>query len=114
MILLKGNELIRINKRNTVDKLQIISIKHSDEKYCYYVLSPNLRICQTLDQDIYKLAILGYGIGERNIPGITFPKKFVVSKKSKTGNFITKAKLFRESPYLEKYDTIQASHLNIY
>lgn len=114
MQLLKGTELIRINKRNTVDKLQIISIKLSDEKYCYYVLSPNLRICQILDQDIYKLAILGYGIGERNIPGITFPKKFVVSKKSKTGNFITKAKLFRESPYLEKYDTIQASHLNIY
>lgn len=113
MQLLKGTELIRINKKNTVDKLQIISINLSDKKYRYYILSPNLRIRQISEQDIYKLAVLGYGIGEKNIPGIIFPKKFVVSKKSQTGSFITKVRLFKESPYLKNYDTIQAGHLRI-
>lgn len=111
MKLVKGTELIRINKKNRVDKVQVISVNLSNGQYSYYLLSPNLKIRKVSEKDIVSLAILGYGIDENSIPGINYPNYFIESCRSEQGSIFKKFKLFRESPYLKKYDVIQARTL---
>lgn len=111
MKLVKGTELIRINKQKTVDKIQVISVQVSKGQYSYYLLSPSLEIRKVSSEDIIKLAIFGYGIGEKTIPGINYPNYFVESRKSKQGSILKKMKLFKESPYLKHYDVVQARPL---
>ena len=84
----KAVELKRTNPNKEVDIVQCICV-FQDNKYHYYLLSPNNPI-EKVDKDrIIKLSLLGYGL-EKNkvIPDINYPKVF---KKGKICNY----KLFR-------------------
>lgn len=111
MKLVKGTELIRINKKNRVDKVQVISVNLSNGQYSYYLLSPNLKIQKVSERNIICLSILGYGIGEKAIPGINYPNHFIESRRSKQGSIFKKMKLFKDFPYFKNYDVIQARSL---
>lgn len=76
-------ELKRTNKDYEVDILQCIYVKN-DDSYSYYILSPNLKVQEIDKYELIKLAILGYGIGDKQIPGVDYPKKFVKGKRVNT------------------------------
>lgn len=71
----KAIELKRTNVDKSVDIIQCIYTKYEDS-YVYYLLAPNLSIRRVSESEIINLALLGYGIDEKCIPGINFPKKF--------------------------------------
>lgn len=104
--LVKGTQLIRINKKNHTDIIQCISVKTLND-YVYYLLAPNYFIKKVGFDDIINLTILGYGIGDNNIPGIDYPKKFIDSTKSKQGNIFRKFIVFKNCPYLKIYNEHQ-------
>lgn len=68
-------ELKRTNKNLEVDIIQCIYVKTNDE-YSYYLLAPNLDIRKVNPKDIRKLAYIGYGIDQKKIPGVIFPRIF--------------------------------------
>ena len=108
----KGTQLIRINNNKHTDIVQCISVKLSDGSYIYYLLVPYYPIKKVTERDLFRLSILGYGIGDKSIPGMIYPTKFIESKKSKQGNIFKKMKLFKECPYLKIYDDIQHSQVH--
>jgi len=74
-------------------------------------LAPNLPIKKVTEEEIIKLATLGYGIDEdKSIPGISFPKNFVPGKISTN----LKYKLFKNNlpKELLVYDVEQYSIKN--
>lgn len=75
-------ELKRTNKDESVDIIQCICVKN-DNNYHYYLLAPNLPVQKFEPYQIQSLVIRGYGIGKKKIPGIDYPKQFVVGKISK-------------------------------
>lgn len=77
-------ELKRTNKNLEVDIVQCIYVK-DENSFSYYLLAPNLPLTKASSKQILELASLGYGIEDKSIAGISFPKKFkpgVVSNKS--------------------------------
>lgn len=101
----KAVELKRTNKDKSVDIIQCIYTKY-EESYVYYLLAPNLPIRRVSESEIVNLALLGYGIDEKIIPGINFPKKFTRGKiSSKT---LLKYKIY-DNNYI--YNQEQASKL---
>lgn len=100
-----GRDLIRINKKHT-DVIQCICVEDKSV-YVYYLLNPNYPVKKVSIEDIIKLAILGYGIGDKSIPGIDFPNKFYESEESKKGSIFRRIKLFKECPYLKIYNESQ-------
>lgn len=108
----KGTQLIRINKNKHTDIVQCISAKLSDGSYIYYLLIPNYPIKKVTVRDLMRLSILGYGIGDKSIPGMIYPTKFIETAKSKQGNIFRKIKLFKECPYLKVYDEFQHSSIH--
>lgn len=76
----KGVDLKRTNKDYEVDIVQCIYVKNNDE-YSYYLLSPNLPIREVNKDELIKLSILGYGLEDKNIPGVDYPKNFVKGKR---------------------------------
>ena len=75
----KGIELKRTNRDKEIDIVQCICVCLED-KIHYYLLAPNLPIRKSNEYEITMLSALGYGIDERTIPGIDFPKNFVPGK----------------------------------
>ena len=71
----KGVELKRTNSAKEVDIVQCISVQGKDKLH-YYLLAPNLPIQFVSEDEIVKLAMLGYGIDKKEIPGIIFPRNF--------------------------------------
>lgn len=100
-----GVELKRTNKNKEVDIVQCICVLENEEYY-YYILSPNLPITKVTKEEIIKLSILGYGLDEKNIPGIKYPRNFVPGVIDRR---LLKYKIFRN--FLPKqvlqYDTEQ-------
>ncbi len=74
-------ELKRTNNNYEVDIVQCIYIKENGE-YTYYLLAPTLPIQKVNKEDIIKLAILGFGLEDNKLPGINYPKKFTLGKRS--------------------------------
>lgn len=68
-------ELKRTNSNLEVDIIQCIYVKTND-RYNYYLLAPNLDIRKVNPKDIRKLAYIGYGIDQKKIPGVIFPRIF--------------------------------------
>ena len=46
----------------------------------YFLLAPNLPIQPVGEEEIVKLAVLGYGVDKKEIPGIIFPRNFKPGK----------------------------------
>lgn len=108
----KATELKRTNKAKEVDIVQCIYVNDNDVMH-YYLLAPNLPIKKVCEEEIIKLAVLGYGIDEdRSIPGINFPKNFVPGKISTN----LKYKLFKSNlpKELLVYDVEQYNIKNNY
>lgn len=92
----KAVELKRTNKAREVDIIQCIYVYDNDLIH-YYLLAPNLPIKKVTQEEIIKLATLGYSLDEdKTIPGIDFPKNFIPGKVSTN----LKYKLFKN--YLPK------------
>lgn len=72
----KGVELKRTNNNYEVDIVQCIYICENN-KINYYLLTPFQPIRKVCEEELCALATLGYGIEDKIIPGINFPKKFV-------------------------------------
>lgn len=72
-------ELKRTNKDKTVDIIECIYALNEDE-YNYYLLGPNTSIKKVDSSQIIKLSVMGYGIENKKIPGIIYPRKFVPGK----------------------------------
>ena len=98
-------ELKRTNKDYEVDIVQCIYVKNNDS-YSYYLLSPNLKVKEIDKFELIKLAILGYGIEDKKIPGVDYPKKF---ERGKRANTLLKSILIKTSvsPTLIIYDKEQ-------
>lgn len=77
---ISATELKRTNMDGEVDIIQCIYVK-DNEQYSYYLLTPNYPIIKVNSKDLIKLSILGYGIGDKKIPNVNYPKKFKVGKK---------------------------------
>lgn len=78
-----ATELKRTNFDNSVDIIQCIYV-NTDNGYDYYILCPNLPVKKISSDDIIKLSVYGFGLDEKVIPNIDYPKNF---KKSKSFNF---------------------------
>lgn len=79
----KGVELKRTNDNTEVDIVQCLYI-YGEDKISYYLLTPYQPIRRVSKEELCRLAALGYGIDEKTIPGVDFPKKFergVISNK---------------------------------
>lgn len=74
-------ELKRANTDQTVDIVQCIYTKCGNE-IKYYLLSPNMMIYEYKKEQIIKLSMMGYGIDDKKIPGIIYPKRFKKGKAS--------------------------------
>lgn len=96
-------ELKRTNRDLTVDLVQCIYVYH-DHKYEYFLLKPNLPIKKVSEKDLIKLAVYGYGLDEKSIPGIYFPNQFYRGIKS-SKNFL-KMLLYKGDP-LHQYSLPQ-------
>jgi len=106
---IKGVELKRTNKNGYVDIIQCLCIKNNDE-YDYYLLAPNMQVREVKKDDIMKLSLLGYGLDNKNIPGINYPKVFkpgISSKKSFKCIFI---KTSKELSAIKEYDKEQITY----
>lgn len=79
-------ELKRTNKDLTVDLVQCIYVYH-DHRFEHFLLKPNLPIKKVSDKDLIKLAVYGYGVDEKRIPGIDFPNHFYRGIKSQSNFF---------------------------
>lgn len=77
----KAVELKRTNRDKEVDIIQCIYVKN-EPTYNYYLLAPNQKIQKVQEPDLVKLAVLGYGIEDKTIPGIMYPKNFIKGKVS--------------------------------
>lgn len=101
----KGIELKRTNSNYEVDIVQCIYI-YGEKQIYYYLLAPNLPIKRVTKENIIELSLLGYGIENKVIPGIDFPKKFVLGKISNKKIY----KLYRNniSKEMLKYDKEQS------
>lgn len=108
---INGVELKRTNKKKEVDIIQCITINENEELF-YYIVAPNQPVSQFSSTDIIKLAILGYSIDNKAIPGINFPKKFTPGKIS---NKLIKYRLFKDKipKKLLIYDEVQNSKLSL-
>ena len=106
----KGNNLKRTNKNGEVDIVQCISLEENGNYY-YYLLAPNLHIRRVEAKDLIKLALMGYGIEDKSIPGIIYPKNFVRGKVSKKS---LKYKLYKKMVGdLIEYDEEQYKPLKV-
>lgn len=76
-----GVELKRTNRDLTVDLVQCIYI-YCNHKFSYYLLKPNLPIIKVNEKDLDILGFYGYGIDDKNIPGIIFNNQFLCCEKS--------------------------------
>lgn len=72
-------ELKRTNKDKSVDIIQCIYASNGDN-WKYYLLAPNLPIRCVDSIQITKLAMMGFGIEDKKIPGIIYPKNFKPGK----------------------------------
>ena len=95
-------ELKKTNQDKTVDIVQCI-YAYSGSKINYYLLAPNTEVQKYSGDQIIKLAMMGYGIDEKEIPGIIFPKKFrkgIVSEdySYKLYNFLSSMKIVSHDP----------------
>lgn len=72
-------ELKRTNKDKTVDIVQCIYVLNGN-KWQYYLLAPNLPVRRFDSKQITKLAIMGFGIEDKKIPGIIYPRNFTPGK----------------------------------
>ena len=88
-------ELKRTNKDLTVDLVQCIYVYH-DHRFEHFLLKPNLPIKKVSDKDLIKLAVYGYGVDEKRIPGIDFPNHFYRGIKSQSNFF--KMFLYKKAP----------------
>ena len=77
---IKAIDLKRTNKNYEVDIVQCIYVNENGE-YSYYLLAPNLPIRKVNKDELIKLSILGYGIEDKIIPGVDYPKNFVKGKR---------------------------------
>lgn len=100
----KGVELKRTNSSKEVDIVQCISVQGKDKMH-YFLLAPNLPIQPVGEEEIVKLAVLGYGIDKKEIPGIIFPRNFKPGKIS--CGFKYRLQRFRVSKKLMVYDKSQ-------
>jgi hypothetical protein len=94
-------DLKRTNLQKNVDILQCIYVK-TGEDIQHYLVSPNLPIRKTCQSEIINLSLLGYGIGDKSIPGLLYPKIFVAGKISTNLPYLF-TKNFGPS-WLKKYD----------
>lgn len=74
-------ELKKTNHDKTVDIVQCIYAYCGDE-IKYYLLAPNMEVQKCSCEQITKLAMMGYGIDDKKIPGIIYPRKFHKGKVS--------------------------------
>lgn len=107
-------ELKRTNKDKTVDIVQCIYAKDGGE-INYYLLSPNRMIQKCEKEQIIKLAILGYGIENKQIPGIIYPKKFIEGKssidwKNTAYHLMKNIHLIKKDKVIEQIDEQQRIH----
>ncbi len=94
-------ELKRTNGDGKVDIIQCIYVQFLDD-FKYYLLTPNLPIQQFNKSQIQSLAVKGYGIDKKKLPGVSFPRKFIAGKINK--NLIYK--LYRKLLFRNKQDKI--------
>lgn len=87
-----GTELKRTNKDGEVDIVQCLTIEENNN-FNYYLLAPNQPVTKVNKEDIIRLAILGYSIDDRKIPGVDFPNKF---KPGKISSKPIKYRLFKD------------------
>lgn len=71
----KGVELKRTNDNHEVDIVQCLYV-YGKDKIRYYLLTPFQPIRRVSKEELCRLAVLGYGIDDKTIPGVDFPKKF--------------------------------------
>lgn len=74
-------ELKRTNRDLTVDLVQCIYV-YCNHNFSYYLLKPNLPIIKVNEKDLSILGFYGYGVDEKNIPGIIFNNQYLRCKKS--------------------------------
>lgn len=106
---IKARELKRTNKDLTVDIVQCIYV-NDNNNYSYFLLAPNKVIRKVTPEEIVKLSILGYGIEEKNIPGIDYPKNFKVGIPTNTSIRYKLLKNFVPNN-IKEYDDKQARPL---
>lgn len=106
---IKGVELKRTNKDGYVDIVQCLCVKNNGN-YDYYLLAPSMQVREVSKDDITKLSLLGYGLEDKKIPGINYPKVFkpgIASKKSFKCLFV---KTNKELLNIKDYDKEQVSY----
>lgn len=94
-------ELKRTNSDGSVDIIQCIHAQVLDD-FKYYLLVPNLPIQQFSKKQIQSLAVKGYGIDQKILPGVPFPRKFTAGKINKNLTY----KLYRKLLFKNKQDKI--------
>lgn len=76
-----SKELKRTNEEGSVNILQVITL-HEQDNYHYYILCPNMPVKEVDQENLIKLALLGYGKEDnKEIPGLIYPKDFTPGKK---------------------------------
>jgi hypothetical protein len=98
-------DLKRTKSKKNVDIIQCIYVK-TDEDIQHYLVSPNLPIRKTCQSEIINLSLLGYGIEDKSIPGLIFPKKFVAGKSSIKAPYLLMRNFV--PAWLKDYDVSQA------
>lgn len=106
---LHGVELKRTNDDFSVDIVQCIYVEDEDD-YSYFLLAPNTPIIKVEPKEVIKLSVLGYGIDERKIPGIDFPKQFKAGKVSTSIKYKLTHKFVPGT--IKEYDVKQSTTLN--
>lgn len=101
-------ELKRTNPDKTVDIVQCIYAYAGDEVN-YYLLVPNMEVQKCSSEQITKLATLGYGIEDKQIPGIVYPKHFQRGKVSvntryRLYNFLNNMHLVQADSFLQEVE----------
>lgn len=103
---IKARELKRTNLDKNVDIVQCIYVYGEKEIY-YYLLAPNLSIRRVSKEEVIKLSVLGYGLDGECIPGIDYPKKFVVGEVSANKKYKL-YKNYKKDNFLQTYNIGQS------
>ena len=103
-------ELKRTNKDLSVDIVQCIYCE-GDNGPAYYILAPNKSVIEFNAEEVAKLAVLGYGIEDKTIPGVIYPKNF---KRGKISSLGLAYKFFKKgvSELIVSYDAKQSKEFN--
>lgn len=106
-----ATQLKRTNLDKSVDIIKCIYVKVK-EGFKYYLLCPTLPVQAVTEEDIISLALLGYGIGEKGIPGVIYPKNFKRGKISSDINYLLYKISINKNKLIQNYDFCQSKISN--